>query len=107
MALFQHAVLKKYLSGISETDTDTAWQRYTAHFHNPEIRENIRNSKEEEYQDGFLTDLFVNVLGYTLSFLLSMRSEVNVHTDCKAIDVICFNFINTGKPTCTKFNKRF
>ena len=65
MALFQSAVLQKYLSGIQEGETDKAWKTFTSHFHDPEIQKNIRNSKEEEYQDGFLTDLFVNVLGYT------------------------------------------
>jgi type I restriction-modification system DNA methylase subunit len=65
MALFQPAVLKKYISGINEQETEEVWGRFTAHFHNPEIQENIRGSKEEEYQDGFLNDLFVNVLGYT------------------------------------------
>ena len=65
MALFQHAVLQKYLSGIYDQEIEPAWKAFTGHFHNPEIQENIRNSKEEEYQDGFLTDLFVNVLGYT------------------------------------------
>ena len=65
MALFQHAVLKKYLSGIPEAEVNAAWERFAAYFHNPEIRENIRSAKEEEYQGEFLTDLFVNVLGYT------------------------------------------
>lgn len=65
MALFQSAVLKKYVSGLSDTAIEEAWNRYTSHFHKPEIQQNIREAKEEEYQDGFLTDLFVNVLGYT------------------------------------------
>ncbi len=65
MALFQSAVLKKYTSGVVDTEIEEAWGRYTSHFHEPEIQQNIRNSKEEEYQGGFLTDLFVNVLGYT------------------------------------------
>ena len=42
-----------------------AWQTFSAHFHNPITQENIRASKEEEYQEGFLDDLFVKVLGYT------------------------------------------
>lgn len=64
MALFQQSVLNKYLSGIHEQQVNEAWEVFTAHFHNPEIQENIRNSKEEEYQEGFLDDLFVKVLGY-------------------------------------------
>lgn len=65
MALFQSAVLNNYLNSIDDTQVEDAWSRFTEHFHNPEIQDNIRNSKEEEYQDGFLSDLFVNVLGYT------------------------------------------
>jgi len=65
MALFQHSVLKKYLSGIDEQTVDDAWETFTAHFHNPEIQQNIRSLKEESYQEGFLDHLFVNVLGYT------------------------------------------
>ena len=36
-------------------------------FLNPEIQENIRNSKEEQFQEGFLRELFVKILGYTLN----------------------------------------
>ena len=66
MPLFQNAVLNKYLSGIDEKKLNEAWEAFTGHFHNAEIQENIRNSKEEEYQGGFLEHLFVNVLGYTM-----------------------------------------
>ena len=65
MALFQHSVLTTYLSGMNDKQIDEAWEKFTVHFHNAEIQENIRNSKEEEYQGGFLTHLFVEVLGYT------------------------------------------
>ncbi|MEX2478706.1 MAG: hypothetical protein WD357_09735, partial [Gracilimonas sp.] len=67
MALFQHSVLNKYLSGIDEKQVDEAWEAFTAHFHNPEVQENIRKAKEESYQEGFLDDMFVKVLGYTKS----------------------------------------
>ena len=65
MALFQQSVLNTYLAGIDEQVVDEVWQAFTARFHDPEIQKNIRNSKEEEYQSEFLTDLFVNVFGYT------------------------------------------
>ncbi|MDR9416107.1 MAG: TaqI-like C-terminal specificity domain-containing protein, partial [Gracilimonas sp.] len=67
MPLFQNAVLNKYLSGIDDKNVDTAWEAFTAHFHNPEVQNNIREAKEESYQEGFLEDLFVKVLGYTKS----------------------------------------
>ena len=49
MALFQNAVLKKYLNGLNDEEINTAWETFTSHFHNSEVQENIRNSKEEEY----------------------------------------------------------
>ncbi|MBO6792892.1 MAG: transposase [Balneolaceae bacterium] len=65
MALFQNSVLKKYLAGVNENELNAAWEVFTSHFHNPEIQANIREAKEESYQEGFLDDLFVKVLGYT------------------------------------------
>src|SRR6056297_1376421 len=67
MALFQSAVLQKYLLGLNEDEINDAWETFAAHFHNPEIQQNIRTSKEEAYQEGFLDDLFVKVLGFTKS----------------------------------------
>ena len=81
MALFQNAVLKKYLNDLHKEDLQQAWLRFSAHFQNPTIQAHIRNSKEEEYQEGFVRDLFVNVLGYTLkpqpdyNFELEKKSE--------------------------------
>jgi very-short-patch-repair endonuclease len=40
---------------------------YVDYFHNPTVQENIRNSKEEQFQEGFLRELFVKILGYTLN----------------------------------------
>ena len=65
MSLFQNSVLNKYLRGLDTEKVDEAYAKFTRHFHNPVVQENIRNSKEEQYQGGFLIDLFVNVLGYT------------------------------------------
>ena len=65
MSLFQNSVLNKCLKGLDAQQIEQAWAVYQAHFHNPEIQENIRNANEEQYQGEFLIDLFVNVLGYT------------------------------------------
>ena len=66
MGLFQSTILKKHLKGIEDKLT-LSYRQYTAYFHNPEIQENIRNSKEEQFQEGFLRELFVKILGYTLN----------------------------------------
>lgn len=81
MALFQNAVLQKYLQDLNNEKVDAAWELFQSHFHNPEIQENIRNSKEEQYQEGFLRDLFVKMLGYTLN----PTSGFNLTTELKNI----------------------
>ncbi|MEO6328713.1 MAG: N-6 DNA methylase [Ginsengibacter sp.] len=67
MPLFQQSVLKKYIADINVAEVLIAWGEFQAHFFNADIRQNIRNSKEEEYQEGFIRDLFVKILGYTLN----------------------------------------
>lgn len=65
MSIFQSSVVTKQLKTQNKLKIATQWDVYKNHFLNPVIQENIRNSKEEQYQGGFLIDLFVNVLGYT------------------------------------------
>ena len=67
MALFQQTVLKKYLSLLNNETVSAAYEQYKQYFHNTEIQDNIRNSKEEQFQEGFLRELFVKILGYTLN----------------------------------------
>jgi type I restriction-modification system DNA methylase subunit len=66
MPLFQHSIIKKYLSELDQALLDAAWERFQKHFHNAAIQQNILQAKEEEYQEGFVRDLFVNVFAYTL-----------------------------------------
>jgi len=66
MAIFQNTVVNKYLNNQNEQVISEKWDIYKTHFFDPVVQENIRDSKEEEYQEGFMRDLFVNVLGYTL-----------------------------------------
>ncbi len=66
MALFQKSVLNKYLKTLDDTKVQTAYQQFKASFQTEERIKIIRSMKEEEYQAGFLDDLFVKVLGYTL-----------------------------------------
>lgn len=66
MALYQKSVLNKHLKQLEQPKVSKAYKKYVKYFLNPIIQDNIRNSKEEEYQGIFLTELFVNVLDYTL-----------------------------------------
>jgi len=65
MGLFQRSVLRNHLQQIDKDMASEAFSKYKEVFL-PKI-ENIRQSKEEQYQYGFLDDLFVKVLGYTLN----------------------------------------
>ncbi|HIP33523.1 MAG TPA: restriction endonuclease subunit M [Bacteroidia bacterium] len=67
MGLFQKSVLKKYKSLQDKKAIEKAFKKYAKYFHNPEIQQNIRESKEEQYQEGFLRELFVNILNYTIN----------------------------------------
>ncbi|MCD4732019.1 MAG: hypothetical protein K8R74_15540, partial [Bacteroidales bacterium] len=66
MSLFQKSVEKKYLNDLDFALIDKKHADFQDYFGNPERQENIRNSKEEQFQEGFLRKLFVNILGYTL-----------------------------------------
>ncbi|WP_421805736.1 Eco57I restriction-modification methylase domain-containing protein [Flagellimonas sp.] len=81
MGLFQNSVLNKYLKGLESVKVTQAYEQFTRHFHNPTIQENIRNSKEEQYQGEFLIDLFVNVLGY----IKNPTPDFNLTTELKNI----------------------
>ena len=81
MSLFQNSVLNKYLKGLESEKVNQAYERFKSHFHNPTIQENIRNSKEEQYQGEFLIDLFVNVFGY----VKNPTPDFNLTTELKNI----------------------
>jgi len=67
MSLFQKSVEKKYLSELDSALIEKKFKQFKDYFGNPQIQENIRNSKEEQFQEGFLRELFVTILGYTLN----------------------------------------
>lgn len=108
MPLYQKSVLNKYLKQLDAPKVDKAYKKYANHFLNITIQDNIRNSKEEEYQGIFLTDLFVNILDYTLkpspnfNLVAEFKNQTNsrkadgaILIDNKAIGVIELKGTNT------------
>jgi type I restriction-modification system DNA methylase subunit len=81
MALFQNSVLKKYQATQDQPQIEEAFLQFQRYFGNPLIRENIRNSKEEQFQEGFLRELFVKILGYTIN----PEPDFNLTTELKNI----------------------
>lgn len=66
MALFQKSVLNKYLKLQDANLIDKVYKRYSKYFHNTGIQKNILTSKEEQFQQKFLIELFEKVFEYTI-----------------------------------------
>ena len=65
--LLQKNIIKKYLNQLSEEQTAKPWEQYRQFFMNADIQANIHKIKEEQFQEGFLRELFVKVLGYAIN----------------------------------------
>ena len=87
MPIFQKSVLKKHLNDLDDTLVEKAYQTFLANY-TPSKIEEIKTLKEEEYQDGFLRDLFVDALGYTLrpEEKYNLQREFKNQTDGKKAD---------------------
>tara|TARA_B110001452_G_scaffold264821_1_gene268451 strand:- start:16 stop:3081 length:3066 start_codon:yes stop_codon:yes gene_type:complete len=108
MPLYQNSVLKKYLKQQDSKAVVKAFKKFTKYFCDPKIQENIRSSKEEEYQGVFLTELFSKILGYTMkpnadfNLVAEYKNEKNnrkadgaILKDNKALGVIELKGTNT------------
>lgn len=79
MALFQNSVITNYVKRLDKLKVQKAYAKFKDNFHNVTVQENIRRSKEEQYQSQFLTDLFVNALDY----IQNPKSGFNLITEQK------------------------
>ena len=64
--MFQKTIVDKYLNHLDKELIENKYKVFQEVYGNPEKQENIRSSKEEEYQTTFICDLFCTVLGYTI-----------------------------------------
>ena len=67
MAFFQNSVINKHLKALDKEVVKAAYAKFREYFHNPEIQQNIRELNEEQFQQKFLIELFVNIFGYTIN----------------------------------------
>jgi SAM-dependent methyltransferase len=68
MPLFQKNVFRTHWEATRILPAcQDAYKRFQAHFGDTKMQKNILSLKEEQYQEGFLRDLFVTILGYTLA----------------------------------------
>ncbi len=51
MAFFQNSVLNKQLKALDKEVVNAAYTIFKKYFHNPEIQQNIRDAKEEQFQE--------------------------------------------------------
>lgn len=79
MSLFQRSVLAKYLKEQDKKTVLSVYETFKRYFHDPVIQRNIIESKEEQFQEGFLRELFVKVFG----FVLNPNPEFNLTTEFK------------------------
>ena len=87
MAIFQKSVVEKFLSNLDESVIDSAYERFQEVYSASRINE-IKTLKEEQYQEGFIRDIFVTVLGYTIppSSNYNIELEKKNETDSKKAD---------------------
>jgi len=88
MALFQKSVLNKYLQSLDQSRIQDAFQNFKSFYGDQERIENIKLLKEENYQEGFLREIFVDVLGYTINpdKDYNLTTEFKNETDSKKAD---------------------
>ena len=98
MALFQKSVLQKHLNDFNKETVDAAYQKFKNNFADPVKQNNIRQAKEEQYQEGFLRDLFVAVLGYTLNPApnFNLTTEYKNEKDSKKAKGLCFYMVKVN-----------
>ena len=54
MSLFQKSVEKKYLNELDTVLINQKYKKFQDYFANPTIQANIRNAKEEQFQEGLI-----------------------------------------------------
>ncbi len=67
MSLFQKSVLNKFLKTLDENSVKQAYRKFKIFYGDKQRLENIKLLKEENYQEGFLREIFVQVLGYIIN----------------------------------------
>lgn len=79
MSFFQNTVLNKYLSNLDFALIEKKYSLFSGYFPNLLIQTNILNFKEKQFQEGFLTEQFVKILGFT----------INPHPDSEIDRMVC------------------
>jgi len=87
MTIFQKSVINKHLDSLDKERVENAYQKFKKNYSPIKIEE-IKKLKEEEYQDGFLREIFVDIFDYTLKPAdnYDLAREFKNQTDGKKAD---------------------
>ncbi|MCI6257781.1 MAG: hypothetical protein MR694_01575, partial [Spirochaetia bacterium] len=77
--MFQKSIIEKYLSKLDANLLHEKYEKYCANYKNETKIANIRTVKEEQYQEGFIRDVFCSVLNYTIK----PEPDYNILTELK------------------------
>jgi hypothetical protein len=66
MSLFQESIIRKHLGYLDQEVVEQAYLRFKEVYSANKIT-NIKVAKEEQYQEGFIKDIFGAVLGYSVN----------------------------------------
>ena len=88
MSIFHNFIVNKYLKLLDESIVSQAYTKYNTYFKDHFRLSNIMLLKEENYQEGFLRELFVDVLGYTINpnKNYNLTTEYKNQSDSKKAD---------------------
>jgi len=98
LSLFQKVIVKKYLKNLPTDLIEENYKKYTKYFNDFSRTERIRTLKEEQYQEGFLRELFVDCLNYTINpnENFNLTTEFKNKTDAEKADGA---ILKNGNPT--------
>ena len=65
--MFQNTIVKKFISSQNEDELISKWNTFKNYFHDSGNQNRIRELKEEQFQEGFLKELFVGIFGYIIT----------------------------------------
>lgn len=77
--MFQKSIIEKYLSKLDTKLLREKYELFCANYKNETKIANIRALKEEQYQEGFIRDVFCSVLNYTIK----PEPDYNILTELK------------------------
>jgi len=79
--MFQNSIVKKYISSQSKDLLIAKWGLFREFFHDKGNQNRIRKLKEEQFQEGFLKELFVKIFGY----IITPNENYNLVTELKNV----------------------